>query len=119
MSVLIRSTEARKVGVCGGCCPVTTLPTRIAIAAGSRVRRLTLSTPFGRPAGPFWRYGGRILKRGRAPGGTSPALLSYEQTRGECMRRIILGGALALSMGVTAAAQDSEVRSRTEIKADD
>jgi hypothetical protein len=35
------------------------------------------------------------------------------------MRRIILGGALALSMGVTAAAQDSEVRSRTEIKADD
>ena len=35
------------------------------------------------------------------------------------MRRIILGGALALSLGVSATAQDTEVKSRTEIKTDD
>ena len=35
------------------------------------------------------------------------------------MRRIILGGALALSLGVAAAAQDTEIRSRTDIKTDD
>ena len=35
------------------------------------------------------------------------------------MRRIILGCAVALAMGAGAAAQDSTVRSRTEIKTDD
>lgn len=35
------------------------------------------------------------------------------------MRRIILGGALALSLGVSATAQDTEIRSRTEVKTDD
>jgi hypothetical protein len=35
------------------------------------------------------------------------------------MRRIILGGALAIAMGITAAAQDTEIKSKTEITADD
>lgn len=44
---------------------------------------------------------------------------SWWTEQGECMRRIIFGVALALSVGVTAAAQDTEIKSRTEIETDD
>src|SRR5688572_29250555 len=56
-SVLIRSTVARNVGICCGCCcPATTPPASATMATKGSVSGLTVRTPFGRPPRAFgWR----------------------------------------------------------------
>src|SRR5688572_7662970 len=56
-SVLIRSTVARNVGTCCGCCcPATTPPASATMTTKGSVSCCTVCTPFGRPARPFgWR----------------------------------------------------------------